>query len=76
MVKHTQTIRPLTPRNCLSVFDHFVELELKGLTLEAISGDDPIGHFEEFEPFSLFVLRYLLFPTGGLGHGIYALVQN
>ena len=76
MVKHTQTIRPLTPRNCLSVFDHFVELELKGLTLEAISGDDPIGHFEEFEPFSLFVLRYLLFPTGGLEHGIYALVQN
>ena len=64
MVKHTQTIRPLTPRNCLSVFDHFVELELKGLTLEAISGDDPLGHFEEFELFSLFVLRYLLFPTG------------
>ena len=27
MVKHTQTIR----RNCLSVFDHFVGLALKGL---------------------------------------------
>ena len=65
MVKHTQTVRRLTPRNCLSVFDHFVELELKGLTLEAISGDDPIGDFEEFEPLSLFVLCYLLFPTRG-----------
>ena len=31
MVKHTQTIRRLLPRNCLSVFDHFVGLALKGL---------------------------------------------
>ena len=33
MVKHTQTIPRLFPRNCLSVFDHFVELALKGLNL-------------------------------------------
>ena len=32
MVKHTQTIRRLLPTNCLSVFDHFVGLTLKGLT--------------------------------------------
>ena len=32
MVKHTQTIRRLLPTNCLSVFDHFVGLALKGLT--------------------------------------------
>ena len=32
MVKHTQTIRRLLPTNCLSVFDHFVRLVLKGLT--------------------------------------------
>ena len=32
MVKYTQTIRQLfLPTNCLSVFDHFVRLELKGL---------------------------------------------
>ena len=31
MVKHTQTIRPLLPSNCLSVFDHFVGLARKGL---------------------------------------------
>ena len=31
MVKHTQTIRRLLPTNCLSVFDHFVELALKEL---------------------------------------------
>ena len=31
MVKHTQTIRQLLPTNCLSVFDDFVALALKGL---------------------------------------------
>ena len=31
MVKHTQTIRRQQPTNCLSVFDHFVRLALKGL---------------------------------------------
>ena len=29
MVKHTQTIRPLLPTNCLIVFDPFVGLGLK-----------------------------------------------
>ena len=32
MVKHTQTVRRQKPTNCLSVFDHFVELAIKGLT--------------------------------------------
>ena len=32
MVKHTQTIRWLQSTNCLSMFDHFVELALKALT--------------------------------------------
>ena len=31
MVKHTQTIRLLLPMNCMSVFDDFVGLALKGL---------------------------------------------
>ena len=31
MVKHAQTIRWLLLMNCLSVFDHFVGLALKGL---------------------------------------------
>ena len=31
MVKHSQAIRRLLPTNCLSVFDHFVGLALKGL---------------------------------------------
>ena len=31
MVKHTQTIPQLLSTNCLSVFDHFVGLKLKGL---------------------------------------------
>ena len=31
MVKHTQTIRRLLLTNCLSVFEHFQRLALKGL---------------------------------------------
>ena len=31
MVKHTQTIRRLHATNCLSLFDHFAVLALKGL---------------------------------------------
>ena len=31
MVKHTQTIRRLLSTNCLSVFEHFVGLAVKGL---------------------------------------------
>ena len=31
MVKHTQTIRWLLQTNCLSVFDHFAGLVIKGL---------------------------------------------
>ena len=34
MVKHTQTIRRQLPTNCLSVFDHFANLALKGLKNE------------------------------------------
>ena len=33
MVKHTKVIRQQQPRNCLSVFDHFVGLTLKGLRI-------------------------------------------
>ena len=32
MVKHTQTILRQQPTNCLSVFDHFVGLGIKGLS--------------------------------------------
>ena len=35
MVKHTQTIRQQNPVNCVSVFDHFVWLALKGLNSPA-----------------------------------------
>ena len=31
MAKHTQTIRHKQQRSCLSVFDHFLEVALKGL---------------------------------------------
>ena len=37
MFKHTQTIRRFLPTNCLSVFDHFVGLALKGLKGEFTS---------------------------------------
>ena len=35
MVKDTETIRRQQPTNCLSVFDHFLGLALKGLTISA-----------------------------------------
>ena len=42
MVKHTQTIRlsfqTILATNCLSVFDHFVGLELKELTSDILQG--------------------------------------
>ena len=34
MVQHTQTIHQLLLKNCSSVFDHFVRLVLKGLSLK------------------------------------------
>ena len=37
MVKHTQTIRWQQPTHCLSVFDHFLWLALKGLKYNAFS---------------------------------------
>ena len=38
MVKYTQTTRRQNPRNCLSVFDHFVRLALK------VTIWDPVQH--------------------------------
>ena len=37
MVKHTQTNRRLLSTNCLGVFDHFVGLALKELTLMVVN---------------------------------------
>ena len=37
MVKYTQVIRWQQSMNCLSVFDHFVELALKGLALRSLT---------------------------------------
>ena len=40
MVKHTQTIHQLLPTNCLSMFDYYVLLALKGLSfLHLISNE-------------------------------------
>ena len=36
MVQHTHMIRRVVPTNCLSVFDHFVGLALKGLSIKFI----------------------------------------
>ena len=39
MIKHTQIIRWPLPMNCLSMFDYFVELTLKGLKFRLTSDD-------------------------------------
>ena len=51
MAKHIQTIRRQKPTNCLSVFDHFVGLTLKGLAYHLNLKSIPCK----------FVLRPLLF---------------
>ena len=45
MVKHTQTILRQQPTNCLSVFDHFVGLALKGLKGYPINPFHDTSHF-------------------------------
>ena len=47
MVKHTQTIRRLLPTNCLSVFDHFVGLLLKGLMFFFVFSPEEAGRYLE-----------------------------
>ena len=42
MVKHTQAIRRQQPKNCLSVFDNFVKLALKGLIGNKVFGYRPL----------------------------------
>ena len=44
MVKHAQTVRWLLSKNCLSVFDHFVGLTLKGLN-ESSAITINVAHF-------------------------------
>ena len=54
MVEHTQPIRWLLLRNCLSVFDHFVGLALKGLKdgLKSIYAHVTVGHMLTGKVFS------------------------
>ena len=46
MVKHTQIIRQKKPTNCLSVFDYFMGLALKGLIIKLLSLFLKMKHFE------------------------------
>ena len=49
MVKDTQTIHRLLLTNCLSVFDHFVGLALKGLNKKVVTKyftDNEMTHVE------------------------------
>ena len=59
MVKHTQTIRRQEPRNCLSVFDHFAGMTLKGLT--QISDENwSIFDFPSFYPLPYMFIALIL----------------
>ena len=48
IVKHTQAIRRQPPTNCLSVFEHFVELALKGLRLKRKANVVYLGLYQTF----------------------------
>ena len=45
MVKHTQIIRRQQPNNCLSVFDHYLGLALKGFILIVSPSETHSGKF-------------------------------
>ena len=48
MVKHAQTICWLLPTNCLSGFDHFVGLVLKGFRFNGNTRKILVFHTDEF----------------------------
>ena len=54
MIKHTQTICRLLPTNCLSVFDYFVGLALKGLNFKLLG----ITFYEQRIRTSGYIFRY------------------
>ena len=62
MFKYSKTIRRLLTTNCLSVFDHFVGLALKGLIYCAI--------LENWKYFTHFVTFIVLKETF-IHHGMY-----
>ena len=67
MVKHTQTIRQQQPTNCLSMFDHFVELAFKRLMglRNACRIWSGIGNLEvTYFRLLLCALRWLLWELG------------
>ena len=45
MFKHTQTILWQQPTNCLSVFNHYVELTLKGLRINSLFTPEQCGQY-------------------------------
>ena len=53
MVRHTQKFFRLVPRNCLSVFDHFVGLPLKGFREQIVHV--PHNLTNKFQPLDLSV---------------------
>ena len=60
MVNHTGTVRRLLPTNCLSVFDHFVGLALKGVTYLVI-----VKHiFHQNQPFATSHLTHFQASVG------------
>ena len=55
VLKHTQTIRRKQVTNCLSVFDHFVGVALKGFKIGALQNG--IAVVKNFNNFSRKILR-------------------
>ena len=64
MVKHTQTIRRLLPTNCLSMFDYFVGLALKGLYLMSCHKEEKYHWSKQLMHFS--TVMHLMIETSHL----------
>ena len=70
MVKHTQIICWQQPTNCLNVFDHFLWLALKGLSVGCLGViTQPKGGYE-----SLLLIDFLIIAKY-LGKGVGTFLQ-
>ena len=47
IVKHTKTVRRLLPTTCLIVFNHFVELALKGTLMQVWKSANIFSSYEK-----------------------------
>ena len=62
MVRHTQQLVGKLPTNCLTVFSHFVRLELKGLKRQGFQNKHHVRGFVNFVHKKVKIMVYKTLP--------------